>query len=258
VKPTARAMWKASLELGALRVPIKLYAAAVDRSVHFRLVHAKDGVPVQRRLVHPRTGKPVAPEDARRGVEVESGVYVMLDERERARLEPEPSRAIRVSATVPLDALDERWYERPYYLGPDGEDERYAALAAALQEEQLQGIAAWNLRGHAYHGCLRAREGALVLVALRARDEVLERADLTAPKGAPLAQGELQLAARLLEAMSTPFEWGAWRDTHRTRVEKLVRDKRAGRKPRGRRFEPRLVRDDDLAVALKASLKRVS
>lgn len=252
-----RAMWKASLELGALRLPVKLYAAAVDRSVHFRLVHAKDGVPVQRRLVNPRTGKPVALEDARRGVEVESGVYVMLDERERARLEPEASRSIRVSATAPLGALDERWYERPYYLGADGEDGRLAALAAALEAEKLQGIAAWSLRGHAYHGCLIAREGALALVTLRAREEVLERADLPAPKGSALAQGELQLAARLLEAMSAPFEWGAWRDTHRTRVEKLVRDKRAGRKPRTRRFQPSIVRDDGLAVALKASLKRV-
>lgn len=254
----ARAMWKASLELGALRLPVKLYAAAVDRSAHFRLVHAKDGVPVQRRLVHPRTGKPVAPEDARRGVEVESGVYVLLEERELARLAPVTSRAIRVTATVPLGVLDERWYERPYFLGPDGDPARYAALAAAFEAEKLQGIAAWSLRGHAYRGCLVALEGALALVTLRAREEVLERADLPSPKGAALAPGELQLAARLLEAMSGAFEWSRWRDTHRARVEKLVRDKRAGRTPRARRFQPRIVRDDALAVALKASLKRVS
>jgi non-homologous end joining protein Ku len=56
--------------------------------------------------------------------------------------------------------------------------------------------------------------------------------------------------------MTGELDWGAWHDTHRARVEKLVRDKRAGRTPRARRFKPAVVRDDGLTAALKASLKR--
>lgn len=252
----ARAMWKAMLEVGPHRLPVKLYAAAIDRSVHFRLVHAQDGVPVQRRLVHPRTGDAVASEDAIRGVRIDAGAYVVVRKQELAALAPDASRAIRVEATVPADALDERWFERPYYLGPDGESEGYAALRDALAAEQLCGIAAWAMRGHTYRGGLVAQDGALALVTLRARAEVLRAASLPAPTGKALSPGELELAAQLLEAMTGELDWGAWHDTHRARVEKLVRDKRAGRTPRVRRYEPAVVEDDGLAAALRASLKR--
>lgn len=252
----ARAMWKASLELGPHRLPVKLYAAAVDRAVHFRLVHAKDGVPVQRRLVNPRTGDAVAGEDAIRGVRVEPGTYVVVRKEELAALAPEASRAIRVEASVPESDLDERWFERPYYLGPDGASEGYTALTEALAAEALCGIATWTMRGHSYRGALVALDGALALVTLRPRAEVLRASRLPAPSGKDLSQGELKLAAQLLETMTGELDWGAWRDTHRERVEKLVRDKRAGRTPRVRRFKPSVVRDDGLAAALKASLKR--
>ena len=38
----ARAMWKADLALGELKVPVKLYAAVQDAKVHFRLLHAAE------------------------------------------------------------------------------------------------------------------------------------------------------------------------------------------------------------------------
>ena len=42
----ARAMWKADLSLGEIKVPVKLYAAVQDAKVHFRLLHAADHAPV--------------------------------------------------------------------------------------------------------------------------------------------------------------------------------------------------------------------
>jgi non-homologous end joining protein Ku len=51
----ARAMWRASLRLGDFRLPVKLYAAVEDRSVHFRLLHVADRVPVAQRMVDPAT-----------------------------------------------------------------------------------------------------------------------------------------------------------------------------------------------------------
>ena len=41
----ARAMWKGVIGIGEERVPVKLYSAAQDRTVHFRLLHDEDLVP---------------------------------------------------------------------------------------------------------------------------------------------------------------------------------------------------------------------
>src|SRR5262249_48208615 len=102
-------MWKADLELGELRVPVKLYAAVQDTKVHFRLLHAKDSTPVKQRMVDPAKLEPVAPEEIVRAVQIDRGVFVRLTSAELAALEPKASRSISVERVVDADELDERW-----------------------------------------------------------------------------------------------------------------------------------------------------
>src|SRR5688572_5876926 len=105
----ARAMWKADLALGELKVPVKLYSAVQDSKVHFRLLHSADHAPVKQQMVDPQTEQPVASQDTRKAVAVDRGVYVVLTEEEQAALTPKPSRLISVEQFVPTDAIDERW-----------------------------------------------------------------------------------------------------------------------------------------------------
>ena len=62
----ARAMWKADLALGEIKVPVKLYAAVRDTKVHFRLLHAADHAPVKQQMVNPETDEPVPAERSRK------------------------------------------------------------------------------------------------------------------------------------------------------------------------------------------------
>src|SRR5689334_17632798 len=110
----ARAMWKGSLDLGELSVPVKLYAAAVDRKVHFHMLHARDQERVRQRLVDPASGEQVPQEQIRKAREVERGVFVTLSEEELESTEPEPSRKVELAQFVPEDAVDPVYYERPY------------------------------------------------------------------------------------------------------------------------------------------------
>src|SRR5215475_3573298 len=143
----ARAMWKANLVVGGETIPVKLYAAVSDPRVSFRLLHKADGTPVKQRMVHPITRKQVPPEEVRRGLEVDHGVFVVLTDEELAKSEPEPSRDIVVARFVPRAAVDAGYYDRPYYLGPDGDDAAYAALAKVLETWDRLGVAEWTMRG---------------------------------------------------------------------------------------------------------------
>src|SRR5690606_16183198 len=129
---SARAIWKGVLRLEDVEVPVKLYSAVEDKRVSFRLLHREDGVPVKQVMVNPDTGKVVEYEDIQRGYVTPEGRIVRLDPSELDELEPEPSRDIEVLRFVPPDAIEHRWFERPYYLGPDGDADAYFALAAAL------------------------------------------------------------------------------------------------------------------------------
>src|SRR5688500_11243843 len=143
----ARAIWKGTLEIPGAPVATKLYSAIEGReTIHFRLLHEKDLTPVEGRMVHPGTGDEVPIAETRRGYVTESGELVVLDREELDELAPEPSRDIEVLRFVPSGAVDHRWYDRPYYLGPDGDKGAYAALAAALEKHDVVGIARWVMR----------------------------------------------------------------------------------------------------------------
>ena len=201
-----RAMWKGTLRIADEALSFKLFAAASDRDLHFRLLHAEDREPVQQRMARPLTGETVAAEDVRRGVEVERGRYVVVQPDELDALEPEPSRDVVVTHFVEAARIDHRWYDRPYFLGPDeGQVERYYALAKALERSGLEGITAWTMRNRRYAGAVLVRDGYLALVTLRSADAVIDLAALSPPEGRALDDRERTLASQLVEALTGPF-----------------------------------------------------
>jgi DNA end-binding protein Ku len=248
-----RAMWKAELRFGGDALAVKLYAAVEERGVHFRLLHAKDRVPVTQRMVDPASGEEVPSDEVRRGLEVEPGVFVVLDPDELEGVQPAASRTIEVTRFVPLDAIDPGWYRRPYWLGPDGEDADYFALARALEESERIGVARWVMRSKRYVGALAGRDGYLALVALAPAEEVVTGERLAPPPGAPLRTEERKLADQLLAALDAPFDPAALRDPHRERVRELLAAKAEGRTLQPERAPERRA-PKDLQRALRASL----
>jgi DNA end-binding protein Ku len=249
-------MWKAVVRFGEQRVPVKLYAAVEERDVHFRLLHRADHAPVKQALVNPETGKVVEYKDARRAFVTPEGDLVMLKDEEFTAVEPPESREIRIVEFLPPQAIDHRWYLRPYYLGPDeGGSKAYYALADALARTEREGLAHWVMRKKAYVGALRLHGGFPTLIALRHAEEVVALEDLEAPQGPMLDKKELGMAQQLMNMLAGDFEPAAYHDEYRARVEQLVETKRYGGKVRTLRPH-RVKPPEDLARALEASLKQ--
>jgi DNA end-binding protein Ku len=248
-----RATWKASLELGRVRVPVKLYGAIEERKVHFRLLHAKDRVPVVQRMVDPRTQEEVPAEEIRRGIELAPGVFVVVEPDEQESAQPKPSRSIAVTRVIPRDALDIAWFERPYYLGPDGSNADYFALASVLAQAEQVGIARWVMRGKQYFGALAPHGRHLTLIALRGADEVVTPDALAHPSGPAISAAERKLGEQLVTALDGPFDPSELRDEYRERVEKLIAAKRRGRRFAVKESGPPRARGD-LGEVLRRSL----
>ncbi len=251
---TARAMWKADLALGELKVPVKLYAAVRDTKMHFRLLHAADHAPVKQQMVDPETEQPVAGEEIKKAVAVDRGVYVLLTEEEQAALTPKPSRLISVEQVVATNAVDERWFDRPYYLGPDGDDEGYFALAEALKKRDAIGIAHWVLRNKRYVGALQASGGYLLLDTLRYAQEVVEVGAVRPNANRAPDKREIALAEQLIGALEDRFDPSEFRDEYQDKLKGLLAAKAAGKVVRFPKA-PRAKHSDSLVASLQASLK---
>lgn len=252
---SARATWKGAIVVGRTRVPVKLYSAVEEGDVRFRLLHAKDHAPVRQSMVHPEAGKEVPRDQLQMGYEVEPGVFVTVTKEELDALQPEASRDMEVEQVVPRGSVGSYWYERPYWLTPDGDDEEYAALAEALQREKRDAVIRWVMRGRKRVGVLRARVGHLLLVALREADEVVPPNRLEAPPGAAPEARELKLAQRLVQALEGPFEPERYRDTYQDRVKDLIAAKAKGKRLPPKRAPRKRPAPASLAGALAASLR---
>lgn len=253
----ARAIWKAVVKIGTLTIPVKLYSAVQDRSVHFRLLHKTDKEPVKQQLVSAESGEPIEYADVRKAYPLTRGRMVILEADELETLQPEESRDIEITRFVDPDDIDHRWYERAYYLGPDQSSKAYFGAAAALEKRGKEGVARWVMRGKDYVGALRVEDGYLMLITLRHAEEIIAADALTPPGGRALQAREVEMAAQLLKALKGEFDPSQFADEYRARVMDLVETKAKGKKPKVASFRPKKQKEDELADALAASLAGV-
>jgi len=251
----ARAIWKGSLAIGSEMLPVKLYAAVEDRSIHFHVLEKSTLTRIKQHMVNPETGDEVPSEQIQKGFKTEPGVYVLLTPQELEKTIPEDSRNIAVLRFVPAEHIQQQWYDRPYYLGPDDSDsESYFALAEALEQEKREGVAHWVMRKRRYVGALRSEGGYLLLVTLKFAEEVLSASELPRPAGRVPDAKELQMAEQLVGALEDDFRPEDFRDEYRERVRKLLEAKGSGHKPRleivARRKESKSLLDS-LAASIK-------
>lgn len=228
----ARAIWKGNLKLNSTKIPVKLYSAVQDRTVRFHILDDKAKMRVKQHMIDPDNGDEVPSEEIRKGFEVEPGTFVVLEEEDLESLVPEASRDIEVKKFVAQDAIPPEYYNRPYYLGPDGDQTAYFALAEALGNKEKEGIAQWVMRKQAYVGALRAEGDYLLLCTLRSAEEVLSAKDLPKPSGRAPDKRELAMAKQLIELLEGEFDPKEYKDQYRKRVMEFVEKKAKGHKPR--------------------------
>lgn len=250
-----RAMWKGVIRFDDIRVPVKLYGAVENRNVHFRLLHRQDLEPVHQHLVNPETDEVVPAEATRRAYITESGDRVLLEPSELEALEPEPSRDIEILSFLPQHAIDHRWYDKPYYLGPDEDSAEFFALADALEAMQVEGLARWVMRNKSYVGALQLYQGYPMLMALHHTEEVVPVEALKPPEGPPLDQRELGMARQLIEMLEAEFQPQEYHDEFRERVLAMLEAKAQGKKLR--KPAPRRIERMDVGQALEASIQQI-
>jgi DNA end-binding protein Ku len=225
-----RAIWKAELRIGTIGLPVKLYAAVVDRTIRFHILDEKKER-VKQHMVEPESGREIPSAEIVKGFEFEKGKFVVLTEAELKELEPEASREVQLSGFVSRGDIGPQWYDRPYWLGPDGDISGYFALAEALARQKKEGIAHWVMRKKAYVGALRAEGDYLALVTLRNAEEVVA-AEQVPRVSVSLSQKEINLGKQLVALLEGEFDPAAFKSDYRARLMEFIESKSRGKAPR--------------------------
>jgi DNA end-binding protein Ku len=253
----ARSIWKGSLSFGLVNVPVGVYAATQDKSIHFNQFEKGTSDRIRYKKVNERTGEEVESANIEKGFDLGGSEYVMLSDAELAAAEPERSRQIEITDFVDLDQIDPVYYRTTYYLAPEGNgsDKPYALLRKAMRESRKVGIATMVMRNKEYLVAIRPEGDVLALETMFFADEVRSpHQELPRiPDDADLGEREVSMANVLIESMGSEWDPERFHDTHRQKVEALIEQKSQGQPiVTGRSTPaPKVV---DLMEALQASI----
>jgi DNA end-binding protein Ku len=229
----ARAIWKGSLAFGLVNVPIELHTAVRDSRPRFRLLLRQDQSPIEYQRVCRRDGKPVAWEDLVKGYEYAKGQFVVLtkDDFETAALEK--SSTVEILEFVDGEAIDDRFFEQPYYLAPaKGAERAYAVLREALRKSGRVGVARFIMRETQHLAALEVAGDAMVLTMMRFAEELVDTKPLHLPEAALVRDKELQMAMSLVESLSDTWQPEKYKDEYRENLMRIIEAKMKGKRPK--------------------------
>lgn len=228
----ARAIWTGMLSFGLVNVPVGLYSATEDKTVHFNQFQSGTSDRIRNRRVNERTGDEVEYSQIVKGYDLGGGEYVMVTPDELESVEPGSSRTIEISDFVDLDEIDPIYYKGTYYLGPQGKDSPrpYALLRQAMEATNKVGIATLVMRSKQHLVAVRPEKSVLALETMYFADEIRDpqKEIESLPIDATFKGRELETAKLLIDSMSAKWDPDAYSDTYRQRVEDLIDRKRHG------------------------------
>ncbi|GAA1018855.1 MULTISPECIES: non-homologous end joining protein Ku [Amycolatopsis] len=226
-----RPVWQGALSFGLVNVPVRMYKAVEDHAVHFTQFQRGTRDRIRYRRVNERTGDEVPYDDIVRGREVGDDEYVLVEQEELDEIAPGRSRSLEVESFVDLEEVDPVYFDRAYWLAPAKEEAQrpYVLLLDALSRRDKAAVAKFVFHGREHLALARAGDGVIVLNTLHYAAEVRSADDVPQlPAKAKTNQKELDLAVKLIDAMSEPWRPEEFRDTYRERVEELIEAKKAG------------------------------
>jgi DNA end-binding protein Ku len=251
-----RANWKGYLKVAELSCPVALFTAvSASERIAFHIVNRKTMHRVHRKFVDCETGKPVEAEDQVKGYETDRGEYVTVAPEEIAAVIPESDKTLKIDAFIACGAIDDLFFNRPYYLAPSGEaaTEAFALLREAMKKSKVAAIARAVLFRRMRTLLVRAHDKGLIATTLSFDYEVRSAAeafeDLPEVK---IDKEMIDLAKHIIATKKGSFDIKGFDDRYEAALAEAVQAKIKGKPVKARApVEP--TKTHDLLDALRQS-----
>ena len=229
----ARPLWRGAITFGLVSIPIEVHTAVREKKLQFHLLTAKDKARVRYQRVSEKTGRPVEWDDLVRGYEYAKGRFVVLTPQDFEAAALEKTKTIDILDFVKAEEIDDRYFDKPYYLTPGKGGERaYALLRETIRDAGRSGIAKFVLREKQHLAAVEVVEDALVLSTLRFADELVDTAEYTFPKRGGIHDKELRMAKMLVDELTSEWNPERYTDDYRANLMKIIQAKRKGKEAR--------------------------
>lgn len=225
---SVRTFWKGYLRLALVTIPVRLVSAEKAAATpRFHQIDRKSKQRIRYSKIVPGKGE-VAKNDIVMGYEVEPGNYVLFESDELDAIKLETKHTIELKQFVEADDIDFLYFEKPYYVLPDGDvaEEGYIVIRDALKAENKIAIGQLTLRGRENLVALYPGGAGLVLETLRYREEIKDADDVFSGLGREKSRADmLKMAEELIRTRSGDFDPTEFRNHYAEALRDLVKQK---------------------------------
>jgi DNA end-binding protein Ku len=256
----ARPTWKGFMKISLVNIPVRVFPATDSAAtISFNQLHAECQTRIQQKRWCPNCQREVPISEVVKGYEFEKGRYVVMSEDDVAKVRPESTRVIDLVQFTDAVSIDPIYFERPYYLAPDG---AMATEAFAVMREGMKGkagIGKLALYGREYLVAVQPREKGMVMYTMRHANEVRSMDNIEELDNVPakIKPEEIKLAKQVIENFEAELNLQEFRDEYQEELQRIIDAKIAGEEVVATAEEtpPKVV---NLMDALRQSLDRVS
>lgn len=250
-----KTMWKGAISFGLVTIPVKVYGATEEKTLRFNQLHAPDGGRIRYKRVCSIDGEEVSFSDIVKGYEYEKDHYVTITDEELDALPVKTTRAIEIERFVDSEQIDPIYFQRSYYLVPDGTGVKaYHLLREAMVDDGKVAVARVAFRDKEHLATVRLRENVLVLETMFWPDEIRGASFDELDEQVELRPQEIKMARSLIDSLTDDFEPKDFQDEYRAALEDLISKKVQGEEVTyAEPAEPSKV--VDLMDALRASVE---
>jgi DNA end-binding protein Ku len=256
----ARPTWKGFMKISLVNIPVRVFPATDSAAtISFNQLHAECQTRIQQKRWCPNCQREVPISEIAKGYEFEKGRYVVMNEDDLAKVRPESTRVIDLVQFADAASIDPIYFERPYYLAPDG---AMATEAFAVMREGMKGkagIGKLALYGREYLVAVQPRERGMVMYTMRHAKELRSMENIEELDNVPvkIKPEEIKLAKQVIENFEADLNLSEFRDEYQEELQRIIDAKIAGEEVVATTEEapPKVV---NLMDALRQSLDRVS
>jgi len=226
----ATSVWKGYLTFGLISIPIRLFSAARGERISLNQLHSVCHSRIKMPLFCPTCDRKVERNEIVKGYEYEKDQYVLFDENELDKIEPESARSMEILEFVRLEEIDPLYYESSYYVTPEDEGRKaYQLLLDAMEDSEYAAIAKITMHQREHIVVIRPRDNGMTLHTMFYTNEI--RAVAEYGKRTPAAEpkeAEKKLATQLIESLAAKFEPEKYKDQYQESMKALIAAKQAG------------------------------
>jgi DNA end-binding protein Ku len=251
----ARPLWRGHLKLSLVSCPVALFnAISESEDIHLHFLNPDTGNRIRYQSVDAETEEVVERADLVKGYEFQKDRYVTLTNEELDDLKIESSSVMTIEQCVEDGDIDPRYFERAYYLIPDGDagEEAFAVIRDALQKSGLYAITraviARKERVIALKPCQKGLMGWALREAEDIRDTDTFFDDIEAGQA---GRDEVSIALKLVNQKKGKFDPDKFDDRYEKRLRQLI-----DAKLEGVELEPEEIEEEPKVINLMDALKK--